>query len=243
LLIFVRNNPRDKGYAPDGEHLIKTTPVGEAPEAGVVAAPPGPFVDSGSSVAEAARAGSFWLLLASQLICGIGCGFMMTHIVIFVTDVGYSAMIGATLLSVEGGVNLAGVLLTGHMSDRISRNRVLSLTHFIRSLSFATVVIFILNDGGSLWLLYVAVAMFGFGFFTTAPLASGLVADLFGNLRMGTFIGAIMSCHMIGMALGAYAGGITFELTGSYHLFFLIQCPLEFLAAIFAFAIKRPAIR
>jgi len=152
-------------------------------------------------------------------------------------------MIGASLLSVQGGVNLVGVLLTGHMSDRIARSKVLALTHFIRSLSFITVVIFILLGGGSLWILYVAMALFGFGWFTTSPLVAGLVAALFGNLRMGTIIGVTLSCHTIGIAVGAYAGGITFELTGSYYLFFIIQGILEFLAAGLAFAIKQQTTR
>jgi predicted MFS family arabinose efflux permease len=48
---------------------------------------------------------------------------------------------------------------------------------------------------------------------------------------------------MIGMAIGAYAGGVTFELTHSYYSFFLIQGILEFLAAVFAFVMKRKTVR
>ncbi len=243
LTLFIRNNPEDKGYGPDGEPLHRATPFDLSPNPETDASPPRLTTASGSRLGEAARTGSFWLLSITQLFCGIGCGFMMTHIVIFATDVGYSEMIGASLLSVQGGANLVGVLLTGHMSDRFARSRVLALTHFIRSLSFVTAVIFILLSDASLWLLYVAVALFGFGFFTTAPLASGLVADLFGNLQMGTIIGVTLSCHMIGMAIGAYAGGIIFESTGSYYLFFIIQAILEFLAAVLAFAIRRPTKR
>lgn len=239
LTVFIRNNPQDKGSGPDGEPLTPRKIVTDLNSQQKIRAQ---RVDlrTGSSLAEAARSKPFWLLNASHLICGIGCGFMMTHIVIFATDIGYSAMIGASLLSVQGGVNLVGVLLTGHMSDRVARNRVLSLTHFVRSLSFITVVIFISLGGGSLWILYAAMVLFGFGWFTTAPLAYGLVADLFGGLRMGTIIGVALSCHTIGMALGAYTGGVTFELTNSYYLFFLIQGVLEFLAAILAMAISQP---
>jgi MFS family permease len=82
-------------------------------------------------------------------------------------------------------------------------------------------------------------ALFGFGWFTTAPLAAGLIADLFGNLRMGTLAGIIMSCHMLGAAIGAYAGGAIFEATQSYYLFFVTQCLLEFGAVIFAFFIRQ----
>ena len=237
LTLFIRNNPEDKGTGPDG------VPIAAHARSEVGGLPEVPDVLSGYSTSQAARIGSFWLLIASHLICGIGCGFMMTHIVIFATDVGYSEMIGATLLSVQGGLNLVGVLLTGHMSDRFSRSKVLALTHFIRSLSFVTAVVFILLGGGSLWMLYLAVALFGFGWFTTSPLVSGLVADLFGNLRMGTIIGVAISCHTVGMALGAYAGGITFEVTGSYYSFFIVQGVLEFVAACLAFAIKRPIAR
>ncbi len=238
LTLLIRNRPEEKGYGPDGSPARRDTPAGESlePDGGI-------SVFSGHTLTEAARAGSFWRLSAAQLICGIGCGFMMTHIVIFATDVGYSEMIGASLLSVQGALNLAGVLLTGHLSDRYARSKVLAMTHTVRSLSFFTIVIFVILGGGSLWILYLAMVLFGFGWFTTSPLTSGLVADLFGGLRMGTIIGVTMSCHTVGMALGAYAGGITFELTGSYYWLFLIQAVFELLAAGLAFGMKRPAAR
>lgn len=242
LTLLIRNNPEDKGYGPDGEPLYRATPVGQSNRLENDALETNSGLGTGSSLTEVVRVGSFWLLMATQFICGIGCGFIMTHTVIFATDVGYSEMIGASFLSVQGGANLVGVLLTGHMSDRITRSKVLALTHFIRSVSFVTVVVFFLLGDGSLWILYIAMALFGFGWYTTAPLSAGLVADLFGYLRMGTIIGVTLSCHMIGMAIGAYAGGITFVLTGSYYSFFLIQGILEFLAASFAFAIKQRAV-
>ncbi len=234
LTILVRNGPGEKGGDPDGEPVRPLKPGAASHRNGVPAL-------SGHTLAEASRNAAFWLVLGTQLICGIGCGFMMTHIVIFATDLGYTEMIGASFISVQGGLNLVGVLLTGHLSDRYARSRVLALTHVIRSLSFVIVVVFILIDPGKsgLWLLYLSMALFGFGWFTTSPLTSGLVADLFGGLRMGTIIGITMSCHTVGMALGAYAGGVTFELTGSYYSFFVVQATLEFLAAGLAFAIKR----
>jgi MFS family permease len=84
-------------------------------------------------------------------------------------------------------------------------------------------------------------ALFGFGWFSTAPLMSGMVADLFGYRSMGTIIGVMTAGHMIGMALGIYGGGFTFELTDSYYWFFVVQGSLEFLAAVLAFSIRRRA--
>ncbi len=185
LILLVRDNPADKGFGPDGTPLGGMPPVENSMKSGTTPPLPEFTGASGVSLAGAARTSSFWLLSASHLICGIGCGFMMTHVVIFATDVGYSEMIGASLLSVQGGLNLVGVLVTGHFSDRYRRSKVLSFTHFIRSLSFFTVVIFVFLGGGSLWMLYMAMVLFGFGWFTTSPLASGLVADLFGKFADG----------------------------------------------------------
>ena len=239
LALTIKNNPEDKGYGPDGEPLGRVRPIAPSLEREDTTLPAKLGVQKGSSFFEAARTWSFWSLSASHFICGIGCGFMMTHIIIFATDVGYTDMIGAILVSVQGGLNLIGVLAMGALSDRIVRKNVLALTHLVRSISFVTIVIFILLGGGSLWMLYAAVALFGFGWYTTAPLMTGLVADLFGPLRMGTIIGIALSCHMLGSAVGAYVGGAVFEATQSYYLFFLIQGPLEFVAVIFAFLIKQ----
>jgi MFS family permease len=93
-------------------------------------------------------------------------------------------------------------------------------------------------------MLYLAMGFFGFGWFTTAPLNAGLVADLFGNLNMGAIIGITLSCHMLGMAVSAYAGGLIYELFGSYYWAFLSLGFFELLAALFAFLIrqKRPPV-
>jgi MFS family permease len=239
LVLSIKDNPEEKGYGPDGEPLDRVRPIDPPTEQENATWQAELVVQKGSSIPEAVRTRALWFLSASYIICGTGCGFMMTHIVIFATDAGYSDMLGASLVSVQGGLNLVGVLVTGLLSDRIARKNVLALTYFIRGMSFITIVIFILLGGGSLWMLYAAMALFGFGWFTTAPLGAGLVADLFGNLRMGTILGVTTACHMFGMAIGAYAGGAIFEATQSYYLFFLIQGLLEFMAVIFAFFIKQ----
>jgi len=237
LALNIKDNPEEKGYGPDRESLNKAMPF-DPPKRDNTALAAKAEEKTGSSLSEAVKTRSFWFMAMAHFICGTGCGFMMTHIVIFATDMGYSEMIGASLVSVQGGLNLVGVLATGYLSDRIARSKVLSLTHFVRSISFATIVIFILLGGDSLWILYAAMAFFGFGWFTTAPLQAGLVADLFGSLRMGTILGVVVSCHMLGMAIGAFAGGAIFESTNSYYLVFLTQGLLEFLAVIFALSIR-----
>ncbi|UCG54999.1 MAG: MFS transporter, partial [Dehalococcoidia bacterium] len=53
-----------------------------------------------------------------------------------------------------------------------------------------------------------------------------------------TIIGLINSYHMVAMAISAYAGGLIFEVTGSYFLAFLSLGLVEMLGALFAFLIR-----
>jgi MFS family permease len=239
LALIIKNDPSDKGSSPDGENPETITPMIPVIVQEDADSTEWSGKKSTGLYSETFGDNSFWFLSVGHFICGTGCGFMMTHIVAFVTDIGYSEMIGATVVSMQGAFNLIGLLVTGPLSDRIARRTVLALTHFIRSLSFFIFAYAILFNMNSLWLLYLAIAFFGFGWFTTAPLAAGLIADLFSRKRMGTIIGISMSCHMAGAALGAYAGGAVYDLTQSYFLIFLIQGPLELLAAALALFIRR----
>lgn len=240
LVLMIKNSPEEKGTGPDGAPLEDITVI----DVSVRNHEAMPAVKPGSSLKEAARTGSFWFLAATQLICGIGCGFMMTHNIIFATDMGFSDMVAAGLVSLTGIMCLVGVLVMGYISDRIARKNALSLTHLARCLAFVFIAVFIILGGvnGQPWLLYAGVGLFGFGWFTTAPLAAALVADLFGSVRMGTILGVTMASHMLGNAIGSYSGGVVFELTGSYLPFFLLQGALEFIAVAFAFFMKRRAL-
>jgi MFS family permease len=237
--LMVTNNPQDKGYGLDGVSLERVHSVEPSLKQDSPVAEPGSVIDKGRGLLGAMRSASFWFLMGSQFICGLGCGFMMTHIVIFAIDMGYSDMIAASLVSVQGVVCCVGIVVTGALSDRMPRKNVLSLTHFIRAMSHVTVIIFFLVGDGPLWLLYLAMAFFGFGWVSTAPLSAGLVPDLFDVANMGTIIGLINSFHMLGMAISAYAGGLVFEVRGSYFLIFLGLCFFEMLAALFAFLIRQ----
>ena len=240
LAIIIKDNPQDIGFNPDGDPIQSEATTGVSVSPGQTKTG---VLPEDSYLPSIIQSSSFLLLSSTQLICGIGCGFMMTHIVIFASDLGYTEMIGASFLSMIGAVNFIGLLITGYLSDRFTRSKVLAITHFIRSLAFFTLSASVFYGGGLLWQLYLAIAFFGFGFFTTAPLSSGLVADLYGYKHMGFLLGIILSCHMIGFGIGAYAGGLTFELSGSYFLFFPVQGALEVAAAIFAFSITQIKIK
>src|SRR5262249_41369952 len=71
------------------------------------------------------------------------------------------------------------------------------------------------------WQLYVLAVLFGATFFTTAPLSSTLVGQLFGAAHHGAIFGMANLFHHLSGGLGSYAGGLAFDLTRSYRGIFL----------------------
>ena len=51
---------------------------------------------------------------------------------------------------------------------------------------------------------------------SVAPLVGGLVADVFGTRYMATLLGIAFVMHQVGSSLGAWGGGLIFDMTGSY---------------------------
>ena len=93
------------------------------------------------------------------------------------------------------------------------------------------------------WQLYVFAALFGATFFTTAPLSSTLVGQLFGPAHHGAIFGASNLFHHSAGALGSYAGGLVFDLTGSYRPIFLVSALIVVGSAAVTSLARPPASR
>ena len=50
------------------------------------------------------------------------------------------------------------------------------------------------------------------------PLVSGYVADLFGTRNMATLLGVSFVIHQMGSVVGAWGGGMVFDMFGNYDL-------------------------
>src|SRR5260370_41257216 len=59
-------------------------------------------------------------------------------------------------------------------------------------------------------------AAMGMLWLSVAPLVTGLVAEMFGTRYMATLLGIAFVMHQVGSSLGAWGGGLIFDLMGSY---------------------------
>jgi hypothetical protein len=56
----------------------------------------------------------------------------------------------------------------------------------------------------------------GFLWLSVAPLVSGLIGRLFGLQHFNMLFGLTFLSHQVGAFAGAWLGGVTFDITGSY---------------------------
>jgi MFS family permease len=105
-----------------------------------------------------------------------------------------------------------------------------------RSLIICLIVLFcgliVLQLAAEAWMLFVFAAIYGFahgGFFTVV---SPMVAELFGTGSHGLIFGIILFSGTLGGAVGPLMAGRTFDLTGSYHLVFLVLSALTLIGFV-----------
>jgi MFS family permease len=181
---------------------------------------------------------TFRLLAGAYLACGFTDFMITTHLAVLAVDRGLGAMTGARALSLLAVANVAGLLLAGRLADRTSNRFTLVVVYAVRALAL-TLLPFV---GGRTGLFTFAV-VFGLTFFTTAPLTSSLVNELYGLRLTGRVFGMANLIHHLAGAAGAYLAGEAFDLTGSYLPVFLLGAAFVYLATFLTSRIEVPRTR
>ncbi len=187
----------------------------------------------GGAVDEARRHSGYLLLNGGFFVCGFHVAFMATHLPAYITTLGFDPFVGATALALIGFFNIIGGLLAGYLGGRYRKKYLLSGLYLARAVVIA---LFLLAPKSELavWLFS---ASFGLLWLSTVPLTSGLVGDIFGARYLATLFGFVMFSHQIGAFFGAWLGGLSYDLTGSYNAVWLIAIVLGVIAAALHFPI------
>jgi predicted MFS family arabinose efflux permease len=80
--------------------------------------------------------------------------------------------------------------------------------------------------------LYVFAALFGATFFTTAPLMSGLVNEIYGMALTGRVLGAVNVVHHLAGAGGSYVAGLVFDVRQSYLPIFVAGAVMVYVSVL-----------
>jgi MFS family permease len=178
---------------------------------------------------QAMRNRPFLIMSGAFFVCGLNLIFLTTHLPAYLAICGQDPMLSAEALATIGGVSCIGSLVNGWLGAKYPKHILLGLLYILRSMMFA--VYFVMPPTPTSTLLFAA-AMGLLWWPGLVPLIGGLVAEIFGTRYMATLLGLSFVVHQAGSSLGAWGGGLIFDLTGSYGPAWKIGTLIGFTAGV-----------
>jgi MFS family permease len=191
----------------------------------------------GQTKIDISRNALFALLCFAGVSCCVAMSMPQVHIVAYCGDLGFAAARGAEMLSVMLAFGVVSRLASGWICDRIGGLRTLLLGSGLQGVAL---LMFLPFDG--LASLYVVSALFGLFQGGIVPAYAIIVREYFPLREAGWRVGTVLTCTLLGMALGGWMTGVIFDLTGSYRAAFLNGIGWNLLNLLIAFWLLRRSL-
>jgi len=173
------------------------------------------------NVSKAVRTFRFWALTLMMALFAAGFFLISVQLAAYLEDKGYSPLLAASVIGLQGALNMAGKFIGGFLCDRIGREKTLTLSIivFVTCIALLNLAGVIINPA----LVYVFTIFYGIGFGMSLPALITSAADLFQGKHFGSILGVIVFGGFIGGAIGTWLGGHLFDLTRAYQVNFLVS--------------------
>ena len=204
------------------------------------AAPRGPRPSPLQIIRAAMSDRGYFLLTVGFFTCGFQLAFITTYLPGYLLTCHLPAGLGAVALSLIGLFNMAGSWLCGHAGTRWRPQHVLGWLYLVRAAVLFGFLVLPKSD----ITVFAFAAIMGLTWLGTAPLTNGVIGRLFGVRDLGTLFGGCFLSHQVGSFLGAWLGGVAFDLTGSYDIVWVLTAVAGVFAAVVNFPIRdRPGLQ
>ena len=181
---------------------------------------------------------SFIYLTLGFFVCGWHIALVATHIPTYMMDKGLPDWTAAMILALIGVFNMVGTITSGYLSTRFSKKKILSAIYLLRGLS----IMYFIFLPPSVFNSIIFGITFGFLWLSTVPPTNGIVGHIFGTKYVGLLYGIVFVSHQIGSFLGAYLGGVFYELNGNFDYAWYGSIALSIFAGLIHLPIKEKAI-
>ena len=177
-LLVIRRSPESMGLLPDGgTETLAAADTSSKQDLGAVEIG---AQDALWTRGEAIRTSAFWLLVITFGISSMGVTGLNLHVYSYVTDVGYSPVIAATVMSIIASMQLASPLAWGLLAERIGARYAATLRFVIQAIGLAIAIL-----TGNMFCLYAGFFLYGIGLGGNMVLPDTLWADYFGRRSLG----------------------------------------------------------
>ena len=155
------------------------------------------------------------LLSLAAALCCVCMGTPLVHVVTLGSDRGLAGRDAAGLLAVLMVAGMAGRVVFGRIADRAG-----SLQTYIAASAGQTALAFLFPYATGAAQLYILSALFGLVFSGAMTSFLTCAREYAPAGRTGLSIGVVMFFAWVGMALGAWQGGLFYDLCGDYFTSF-----------------------
>jgi MFS family permease len=190
---------------------------------------------------KARRTFRFWTLALLMMMFATGSLLIALQLPKYLGDKGYSSIIVASVLGMQGVLNMVGEFLGGFLCDRIGREKTLTLS----LLSFCAGIVFLNMAGAvsSLTFVFVFTLFYGMGQGMAPPSMMISASDLFQGKHFGSILGVIFLGGYFGAAIGSWLSGYLFDLTGAYQVNFLVSALAMLTSAALIWKVRPGSVR
>ncbi|MEQ8689518.1 MAG: MFS transporter [Pseudomonadales bacterium] len=232
-LLLVRQHPSELGQHPDG---IAPAVEGSSADNSPAARPRmAPDTQGWAVYREVLTNPAFWsVVLTFGLMNGVYSA-MATHLPTYMsTELNFTIVDAAWLLSLAGGFAIGGKIVFGWMMDHLPA-KITVLSGVVAYIGSTLAIL----SGASFATLSVAAALFGLGFGGMVPVRSVVISRIFGAARFSRANG-LLSFFIAPATFWVLITGYVADQAGSYLPAFQIWCGAFLLAGVVSLIVKIP---
>jgi len=199
--LLLREKPQELGFYPDGEVPDSSTKAGSLDVSD----------DVGLSGSQAIKTQSYWLILSSFALVGVGITSILAHLVPLLIGRGVTPTTASICMGTLGFGLIFGRILAGFLMDRFFAPYVAAI--FLVGLLIGVII---LATGTAGPLIFLAALLVGLATGSEISEIAYIVSRYFGAKAFGQIYGVMFSAFQLGSAIGAYGMGSYYDLAGTY---------------------------
>ena len=227
ILTFVRERPGDLGLPRFGASTVDP-PVTVRVD---------PLRRAFTTLRDATRDKTFWILAGSFFICGASTnGLIGAHLVPACGDHGIPETRAAGLLATMGAFDLIGTTCSGWLSDRYSSRWLLFWYYGLRGLALLFLPF---AFGIGVFGLPVFAVFYGLDWIAIVPPTMKIATAAFGRERAPIVFGWVAAAHQLGAGITAFVAGTIRTAIGSYDDAFVMSGLLCLIGAVLVLTVAR----
>lgn len=213
-LVFMQRSPEERGLKPDGmEDAVESNMT---PRVRAQARRRMEVDETVWTWQEVIRTRTFWIICFSYGMANVGIAGLNLHVFAYITDIGFSTLVAATVLSIIASTQLGSTLVWGFISERLDVRRTNALMFLIQATGLAIVI-----STHQIVPVYIGFFLYGIGLGGGWVLQELIWANYFGRVSLGMVRGlGTLVTHAFGAA-GAPFFGFIHDATGSYRSSFV----------------------